>query len=199
MKGRLLHVMEDTVDGEYQNYKANDGAFVRKNFFGKDPKLLEMVSRMSDDDIWRLNRGGHDPHKIYAAYSAAVKHTGQPTVILAKTVKGYGMGKVGEGKNPTHQLKKLDDTAIREFRDRFAIPVPDDRLEQVPFFKPAADSAGDEVPARAPSRTRRIPAAAASQRRRKNRGARTRDRFRPCSSPLPRAARSRPRRRLCGR
>ena len=140
-EGRLLRVMEETVDGEYQNYKANDGAFVRKHFFGKDPKLLEMVSRMSDDDIWRLNRGGHDPHKIYAAYSAAVKHAGQPTVILAKTVKGYGMGKVGEGKNPTHQLKKLDDAAIREFRDRFAIPVPDDRLEQVPFYKPAADSA----------------------------------------------------------
>ncbi|HKO67616.1 MAG TPA: pyruvate dehydrogenase (acetyl-transferring), homodimeric type [Burkholderiaceae bacterium] len=139
-EGRLLRVMEDTVDGEYQNYKANDGAFVRKHFFGKDPKLLEMVSRMSDDDIWRLNRGGHDPHKIYAAYFAASKHTGQPTVILAKTVKGYGMGKVGEGKNPTHQLKKLDDAAIREFRDRFAIPVPDDTLEQVPFYKPAADS-----------------------------------------------------------
>jgi pyruvate dehydrogenase E1 component len=140
-EGRLLRVMEETVDGEYQNYKANDGAFVRKNFFGKDPKLLEMVSRMSDDDIWRLNRGGHDPHKIYAAYAAATKHAGQPTVILAKTVKGYGMGKVGEGKNPTHQLKKLDDAAIREFRDRFAIPVPDDRLDEVPFFKPAADSA----------------------------------------------------------
>ncbi|MBA2411751.1 MAG: pyruvate dehydrogenase (acetyl-transferring), homodimeric type [Burkholderiaceae bacterium] len=140
-EGRLLRVMEETVDGEYQNFKANDGAFVRKNFFGKDPKLLEMVSRMSDDDIWRLNRGGHDPHKIFAAYAAAAKHTAQPTVILAKTVKGYGMGKVGEGKNPTHQLKKLDDAAIREFRDRFAIPVPDDKLEQVPFFKPAQDSA----------------------------------------------------------
>jgi pyruvate dehydrogenase E1 component len=139
-EGRLLRVMEETVDGEYQNYKANDGAFVRKHFFGKDPKLLEMVSRMSDEDIWRLNRGGHDPHKIYAAYAAATKHTGQPTVILAKTVKGYGMGKVGEGKNPTHQLKKLDDTAIREFRDRFAIPVPDDKLEDVPFYKPAQDS-----------------------------------------------------------
>jgi len=139
-EGRLLRVMEDTVDGEYQNYKANDGAFVRKHFFGKDPRLLEMVSRMTDDDIWRLNRGGHDPHKIYAAYAAASKTTGQPTVILAKTVKGYGMGKVGEGKNPTHQLKKLDTTAIREFRDRFAIPIPDDQLENVPFFKPAESS-----------------------------------------------------------
>ncbi|MEP6609263.1 MAG: pyruvate dehydrogenase (acetyl-transferring), homodimeric type [Burkholderiaceae bacterium] len=139
-EGRLLKVMEETVDGEYQNFKANDGAFVRKHFFGKDPKLLEMVSRMSDDDIWRLNRGGHDPHKIYAAYAAASKHAGQPTVILAKTVKGYGMGKVGEGKNPTHQLKKLDDAAIREFRDRFAIPVPDEKLEEVAFFRPADES-----------------------------------------------------------
>jgi pyruvate dehydrogenase E1 component len=140
-EGHLLRVMEETVDGEYQNFKANDGAFVRKNFFGKHPKLLEMVSRMTDDDIWRLNRGGHDPHKIYAAFAAAVKHTGQPSVILAKTVKGYGMGKIGEGKNPTHQLKKLDDAAIREYRDRFAIPVPDGKLEEVPFFRPSEDSA----------------------------------------------------------
>jgi pyruvate dehydrogenase E1 component len=139
-EGRLLQVMEETVDGEYQNFKANDGAFVRKNFFGKDPKLLEMVSRMTDDDIWRLNRGGHDPHKIYAAYAAAMKVTGRPTVILAKTVKGYGMGKVGQGKNPTHQLKKLDTAAIREFRDRFAIPIPDDKLDDVPFYKPADNS-----------------------------------------------------------
>ncbi|MFN9031094.1 MAG: pyruvate dehydrogenase (acetyl-transferring), homodimeric type [Betaproteobacteria bacterium] len=138
--GHLLRLMEETVDGEYQNFKANDGAFVRKHFFGKFPQTLELVSRMTDADIWRLNRGGHDPHKIYAAYAAATKHTGQPTVILAKTVKGYGMGKIGEGKNPTHQLKKLDDTAIREFRDRFAIPIPDDKLEEVPFFKPAESS-----------------------------------------------------------
>jgi pyruvate dehydrogenase E1 component len=104
-EGHLRRVMEETVDGEYQNYKANDGAFVRKHFFGKHPKLLEMVSRMTDEDIWRLNRGGHDPHKIYAVYAAAVKHKGQPTVILAKTIKGYGMGKQGQSKNPTHQLK----------------------------------------------------------------------------------------------
>jgi len=138
--GALRHVMETTVDGEYQNYKANDGAFVRKHFFGKDPRLLEMVSRMSDDDIWRLNRGGHDPHKIYAAYAFAIKHQRQPTVILAKTVKGFGMGKIGEGKNPTHQLKKLDDDAVREFRDRFRIPVPDDKLAEVPFYKPEPNS-----------------------------------------------------------
>jgi pyruvate dehydrogenase E1 component len=138
--GILQRVMEETVDGEYQAYKANDGAFVRKHFFGKHPKLLEMVSRMTDDDIWRLNRGGHDPHKVYAAFHAAIHHQGQPTVVLAKTVKGYGMGRVGEAKNPTHQLKKLDTQAIREFRDRFNIPVPDDKLDALPFFKPAEDA-----------------------------------------------------------
>ena len=138
--GILKRVMEECVDGEYQNFKANDGAFVRKHFFGKHPKLLEMVSRMSDEDIWRLNRGGHDPHKIYAAYHAAVNHKGQPTVILAKTIKGYGLGKQGQAKNPTHQLKKLDLGTIREFRDRFNIPVPDDKLDQLPFYVPPADS-----------------------------------------------------------
>jgi pyruvate dehydrogenase E1 component len=138
--GALLKIMEETVDGEYQNFKANDGAFVRKNFFGKNPKTLEMVSRMTDEDIWRLNRGGHDPHKIYAAYAAATQHKGQPTVILAKTVKGYGMGKIGEGKNTTHQQKKMDIESIRHFRDRFNIPVSDDQLESLPFYKPAPDS-----------------------------------------------------------
>jgi pyruvate dehydrogenase E1 component len=140
-EGRLLKIMEDTVDGEYQNYKANDGAFVRKNFFGKDQKVLEMVSRMTDEDIWRLNRGGHDPHKIYAAYAAAAKHKGQPTVILAKTIKGYGLGKQGQAKNPTHQLKKVDIATIKEMRDRFNIPIPDDKLEELPFYIPPADSA----------------------------------------------------------
>jgi pyruvate dehydrogenase E1 component len=137
--GLLQQLMEETVDGEYQNYKANDGAFVRKYFFGKYPELLEMVSRMTDDDIWRLNRGGHDPHKIYAAYASAVKTEGKPTVILAKTVKGYGMGKIGEGKNTTHQQKKMDLDSIRQFRDRFNIPVPDDKLADLPFYKPADD------------------------------------------------------------
>ncbi|MCZ7562607.1 MAG: pyruvate dehydrogenase (acetyl-transferring), homodimeric type [Burkholderiales bacterium] len=139
-EGILQRVMEETVDGEYQNYKANDGAFVRKHFFGKHPKLLEMVSRMTDDDIWRLNRGGHDPHKIYAAYAAAVKHKGQPTVILAKTIKGYGLGRQGQAQNPTHQLKKPDIDTIRQFRDRFNVPVPDERLEALPFYLPPKDS-----------------------------------------------------------
>ncbi len=138
-EGILLKIMQETVDGEYQNFKANDGEFVRKHFFGKHPKLLEMVSRMTDEDIWRLNRGGHDPHKIYAAYAAAVKHKGQPTVILAKTIKGYGLGKQGQAQNPTHQLKKLDIQTIREFRDRFKVPIPDDKLEDLPFYKPADD------------------------------------------------------------
>ncbi|MBR8656692.1 pyruvate dehydrogenase (acetyl-transferring), homodimeric type [Achromobacter sp. Marseille-Q0513] len=139
-EGILRKIMEDTVDGEYQAYKANDGKFVREHFFGKHPKLLEAVSRMSDEDIWRLNRGGHDPHKVFAAFDSATKHEGQPTVILAKTIKGYGMGHVGQAKNPTHQQKKLELDSIREFRDRFAIPIPDDQLADLPYFKPAEDS-----------------------------------------------------------
>src|SRR5438477_114808 len=139
-EGRLLRVMEESVDGEYQNYKANDGAFVRKHFFGKDPKVAEMVARMSDEDIWRLNRGGHDPHKVHAAYAAAVKHKGQPTVVLAKTIKGFGLGKQGQAKNPTHQLKKIDTATIKEMRDQFAIPIPDDKLEDLPFYIPPKDA-----------------------------------------------------------
>jgi pyruvate dehydrogenase E1 component len=132
--------MMDTLDGDYQAMKANDGAFVRKNFFGRHPKLLEMVAKMSDDDIWRLQRGGHDPQKVYAAYHKAVNTTGQPTVMLIKTVKGFGMGKAGEGKNTAHQAKKLTDEDIKTFRDRFNIPIPDSELAQIPFYKPADDT-----------------------------------------------------------
>ncbi|GAB3430291.1 pyruvate dehydrogenase (acetyl-transferring), homodimeric type [Massilia solisilvae] len=138
--GILMRVMMETVDGEYQNYKAKDGAYVRKHFFGKHPKLLEMVANMSDDDIWRLTRGGHDPHKIYAAFKKAQDNKGTPTVILAKTVKGFGMGRSGEARNTAHQTKKLDDEAVREMRDRFNIPIPDDKLKEIPFFKPADDA-----------------------------------------------------------
>ena len=138
--GILRKVMMDTVDGDYQAMKANDGAFVRKNFFGRHPKLLETVAKMSDEDIWRLQRGGHDPQKVYAAYHRAVNHKGQPTVLLIKTVKGFGMGKIGEGKNTAHQTKKLVDEDVKIFRDRFAIPVPDDRLPELPFYKPADDT-----------------------------------------------------------
>ncbi|MGV8826536.1 pyruvate dehydrogenase (acetyl-transferring), homodimeric type, partial [Methylibium petroleiphilum] len=139
-EGLLRKVMMETVDGDYQAMKANDGAFVRKHFFGQHPKLLEMVSKLSDDDIWRLNRGGHDPHKVHAAYHEAVNHKGQPTVLLIKTVKGYGMGKIGEGKNTAHQTKKLVDEDVKAFRDRFNIPIPDDKLHDIPFYKPADDT-----------------------------------------------------------
>ena len=136
----LRKVMMDTVDGDYQAMKANDGAFVRKNFFGRHPKLLEMVSKMSDEDIWPLQRGGHDPQKVYAAYHRAVNHKGQPSVLLIKTVKGFGMGKIGEGKNTAHQTKKLVDEDVKAFRDRFNIPIPDDKLHDIPFYKPADDT-----------------------------------------------------------
>lgn len=139
-EGILQKVMMDTVDGEYQNYKAKDGAFVRKHFFGKHPKLLEMVSKMSDDDIWRLTRGGHDPHKIYAAFKVAQESRDQPTVILAKSIKGYGFGKAGEARNTAHNTKKLDDEAIKAMRDRFQLPIPDDKLPEIPFFRPGPDT-----------------------------------------------------------
>ena len=139
-EGILQRVMMETLDGEYQNFKAKDGAYVRKHFFGKHPKLLEMVSRMSDDDIWHLLRGGHDPHKVYAGFKQAQEHKGQPTVLLVKTVKGYGMGKSGEARNTAHQTKKLDDEAVREMRDRFNLPIADEHLADIPFFKPADDS-----------------------------------------------------------
>jgi pyruvate dehydrogenase E1 component len=141
--GVLKKLMMETVDGEYQNCKAFGGKYTRDNFFGKYPETAAMVANLSDDDIWRLNRGGHDPHKVYAAYHEAVNTKGMPTVILAKTVKGYGMGSAGESLNPTHQTKKLDDEAIRTFRDRFNIPVTDKQLEesaQVPFYHPGEDS-----------------------------------------------------------
>ena len=139
-EGILLRIMEETVDGEYQNYKANDGAFVRKHFFGKHPKLLELVSRLTDQDIWRLNRGGHDPHKIYAAYHRAVNQKDQPTVILAKTIKGYGMGRIAEGRMTAHQQKKMDMESIQQFRDRFNVPIPDDKIEDLPFYVPPPDA-----------------------------------------------------------
>ncbi|MGB7491871.1 MAG: pyruvate dehydrogenase (acetyl-transferring), homodimeric type, partial [Thermoanaerobaculia bacterium] len=139
--GLLRRRMEETVDGQYQAYVTADGDYIRKHFFGAYPELAEMVVNMSDQELWRLGRGGHDPQKVYAAYAAAVKHTGQPTVILAKTVKGYGMGEAGEGQNITHQQKKMGEEELRKFRDRFNIPIAEDRLEQLPFYKPAEDSA----------------------------------------------------------
>jgi pyruvate dehydrogenase E1 component len=169
-EGLLLRRMEEALDGDYQNYKAKGGAYVREHFFGKYPELLKMVANMTDDDIWRLNRGGHDPQKVYAAYAAAASHEGQPTVILAKTVKGYGLGKGGESVNIAHQMKKPTTEALQAFRDRYRIPIPDGKLEEMPFYKPSDDSAemaylrerrealGGFLPARTPSaETLRIP------------------------------------------
>ncbi len=133
-EGHLRRRMMEAVDGDYQTYKAKDGAFVREKFFNT-PALRQMVADWSDEDIWNLNRGGHDPFKVYAGFHAAATHVGQPTVILAKTIKGYGMGESGEAQNITHQQKKMSVEAIRRFRDRFQLPVPDDQLEEVPYLK----------------------------------------------------------------
>jgi pyruvate dehydrogenase E1 component len=138
--GLLKKRMEECVDGEYQNFKAKGGAYTREHFFGKYPELKEMVAAMSDQDIWRLNRGGHDPHKVYAAYAAATSHKGQPSVVLAKTVKGYGMGDAGEGQNITHQQKSMDISSLKAFRDRFDLPISDEDVEKLSFYKPAPDS-----------------------------------------------------------
>ncbi|WP_177420110.1 pyruvate dehydrogenase (acetyl-transferring), homodimeric type [endosymbiont of Lamellibrachia barhami] len=138
--GHLLKRMEECVDGDYQAYKAKGGSYTREHFFGKYPELQDMVANMTDEDIWRLNRGGHDPHKVYAAYAEATAHKGQPTVILAKTVKGYGMGVAGEGQNITHSQKKMGEAALKAFRDRFNIPISDDQIGAAPFYKPSADS-----------------------------------------------------------
>ena len=138
--GVLKKIMAECNDGDYQSFKANDGAYVRKNFFGRDPRALKMVEHMSDDEIWNLRRGGHDSQKVYAAFHAANSHKGQPTVLLVKTVKGFGMGKIGEGKNNVHQTKKLSDEDIKAFRDRFNIPIPDSQIADIPFYKPADDT-----------------------------------------------------------
>ena len=139
-KGLLKQRMEEALDGEYQAFKSKDGAFVREHFFGKYPELAAMVANMTDEDIWRLNRGGHDPHKVYAAYAAAMTHSGQPTVILAKTVKGYGMGESGEGQNIIHSQKKMADESLLAFRDRFRIPLNDDDVLACKFYHPGEDS-----------------------------------------------------------
>ncbi|STX28760.1 pyruvate dehydrogenase E1 component oxidoreductase protein AceE [Legionella beliardensis] len=138
--GLLLKRMEECVDGDYQAYKAHDGAYVREHFFGQYPELKKMVEHMSDDEIWRLNRGGHDAQKVYAAYAQAVESQGAPTVVLAKTIKGYGMGAAGEGQNITHQQKKMSIEQLRAFRDRFSIPISDDKITEIPFYRPADDS-----------------------------------------------------------
>jgi len=141
--GLLIKRMNECVDGEYQAFKANDGSYVRKNFFGKYPELKDLVSSMTDRDIWKLNRGGHDPHKVFAAYDEAMKTKGKPTVILAKTIKGYGMGKSGESINITHQQKKLGEEDLLYYRDRFDIPLTDKQVRNIEFYKP--DEKSDEI------------------------------------------------------
>jgi pyruvate dehydrogenase E1 component len=138
--GALVKVMEDCVDGDYQTFKSRDGAYVREHFFGRDPRCLERVSHMSDEEIWQLNRGGHDKLKVNAAYDAAVHHTGQPTVILAKTIKGYGMGVSGEGQMITHQAKKMTEAALLAFRDRFDLPLTDQQVTEAAYYKPPDDA-----------------------------------------------------------
>lgn len=138
--GLLVKRMEEAVDGDYQKYTVEPGSYIRKHFFGKYPELLELVNDMTDDQLRKLGRGGHDPLKIYAAYKAALDHKGQPTVILAKTVKGYGLGEAGEGRNITHQQKKLNEKELREFRSRFGVPISDEDVAQTPFYRPPEDS-----------------------------------------------------------
>ncbi len=139
-KGLLVKRMEEVVDGDYQKYTVEPGSYIRKHFFAKYPEVLEMVNHLSDDQLRKLKRGGHDPQKVYAAYHRAINHKGQPTVILAKTVKGYGLGEAGEGRNITHQQKKLNEKELREFRSRFTIPIADEEVVETPFYRPAEDS-----------------------------------------------------------
>ena len=138
--GDLLKVMEETPDGQYQKYSASSGAFIRKDFFGKSERLLKMVEKYSDEQLVKLNRGGHDPQKVYNAYKAAVNHEGEPVVILAHTIKGYGLGEAGEGRNITHQQKKLNEQELLHFRSRFGIPLSDEEAKKAPFYKPSEDS-----------------------------------------------------------
>ena len=139
-EGAMQRAMDEVVDGEMQNFKSNGSAYTRKHFFGRYPELAKIAENLSDEDIEQLNRGGHDPYKMYAAYHKAVNHKGQPTVILAQTIKGYGFGKAGEATNSTHSLKKLDVNSLKEFRDRFGVPITNDQIESVPYYRPADDS-----------------------------------------------------------
>ena len=138
--GLLLKRMQQCLDGEYQDFKSKNGAYVREHFFNKYPETRALVADWSDEDVWRLNRGGHDPYKVYAAYKAAADHTAGPTVILAKTVKGYGLGTAGEGQNVAHNTKKLVVDQLRAFRDRFSIPISDKEIENIPYIRPVENS-----------------------------------------------------------
>ena len=165
--GALVNLMNTTPDGDYQTYKANDGAYVRDHFFGRDPRTKALVEQMTDAEIWNLKRGGHDYRKVYAAYRAAVDHHGQPTVILAKTIKGYSLGAHFQGRNATHQMKKLALQDLKDFRDAIRIPISDAQIEQdpylPPYYHPGPEAPGDPLPARAAPRTGRLRTRAAHQ------------------------------------
>ena len=196
--GALVNLMNTTPDGDYQTYKAEDGAFVREHFFGRDPRTRKMVEHLTDDEIWGLQRGGHDYRKMYAAYEAATEHTGQPTVILAKTIKGWTLGSHFEGRNATHQMKKLTADDLQGFRDRLQIPIADAQLDATlpPYYHPGADSEEHRVPARAAPRARRLPARAAA--RREAAGAAGRRRSTTSCAAAPASSRSPPRWRSSG-
>ena len=139
-EGVLVRQLDKTVDGQFQKYTVESGDYIRKHFFGSNPKLLDMVKNYSDDQLQKLSRGGHDPEKVYAAYHSAINHTGSPTVILAQTIKGYGLGESGEGKNIAHNQKKLNQEELVSFRTRFGIPISDDQVSNAPFYRPSSDS-----------------------------------------------------------
>ena len=165
--------MGEIVDGEYQKYSVAGGDYVREHFYGVDERLLRMVQHLDDQELWKMRLGGHDPDKVFAAYHAATNHRGQPTVILARTIKGYGLDEAGEGRNVTHQQKELNDQELMRFRDRFDIPLSDEEVIGAPLFRPAPDSARDALPHRAPTPSRR-PSAHAPGRATAHRGARRR-------------------------
>ena len=163
--GLLVRRMGEVVDGEYQKYTVMPGSYIREHFFGVDPRLQAMVADLSDDELRKLQRGGHDPAKVYAAYQAAVEHRGSPTVILAKTIKGYGLGEAGEGRNITHQQKKLNEEELVEFRRRFEIPISDEDAAHAVFYKPAGRQPGNAVSAASGGRSWAGSCPAAGRRR----------------------------------
>ena len=156
--GLLIKRMEEAVDGDYQKYSVEPGSYTRKHFFGKYPELLKLVNHLTDAQIHKLLRGGHDSRKVYAAYRAAVEHRGAPTVILAKTIKGYGLGEAGEGRNISHQQKKMNEKELREFRARFNIPISDEVIAETPFYRPPGGQPGEPVSAGASAEPGRVPA-----------------------------------------
>ena len=189
----LAKRMGEIVDGQYQKYAVEGGAYFREHFFGADPRLLELVKHLSDEQLTRLRLGGHDPLKVYNAFKAAVSHKGQPTVVLARTIKGYGLGEAGEGKNITHQQKKMNESDLRTFRTRFAIPISDEEIADAPFYRPPDRQPRARIPAGTPQGAGRLRADAQGSRRAAEGAARGRVRRVPTRAPRP----ARPRRRWC--